>query len=96
MFSEQEIQNLKKALPTRAAYDISEQTGISRSTIYKFFNGGKVRTYCAQRIFESALLLVEQAQITAGTLKAKCQLILNEDQESYNGGKDGNRVSATE
>lgn len=76
MFTSEQINKVKGELPIRAAYTIAEDTGISRPTIYKFFNGGQVRSYYANEIMESALKLVEQKNFTVNSLQKKYQTLL--------------------
>lgn len=82
MFSTEEISKIKNELPIRAAYLINEKTGISRPTIYKFFNGGKVRPYYAREILECALDLVEERKNTIVSLRDKFRSLLQDPDEA--------------
>ncbi len=75
MITKKQIRQLKKELPLRAAYTIAEETGISRPTIYKFLNGGRVREYYAKEIMVSALKIIDDSKASSEILNKWYEMV---------------------
>jgi|CXWL01.1.fsa_nt_gi predicted transcriptional regulator len=79
MFTQTDVNILKRVLPTSAVMEINKRTGISRPTIYRFLNGEKIRTRLQIRIYTTALKIIERDKITTGKIKQERSRILNSD-----------------
>lgn len=79
MFSQIDVDILKKELPASAVIEINKKTGISRPTIYRFFNGERIRARFQIRIYTAALKIIEKDKITEGKIKKERSRILNMD-----------------
>ncbi len=79
MFTQTDVNILKKELPTSAVMEINKRTGISRPTIYRFLSGEKIRTGLQIRIYTTALKIIERDKITTGKIKQERSRILNSD-----------------
>lgn len=76
MFTQHDVQILVKLLPSQAVRLIRQKTTISKPTIKKFFDGGKIRTDLAQRIYEAALSLIEENNSKENELRKKTARLL--------------------
>lgn len=79
MFTQSDVNILKKELPTSAVMEINKRTGISRPTIYRFFNGDKICSRLQIRIYTTALKIIERDKITTGKIKQERSRIFNSD-----------------
>jgi len=78
MFTQNDVDILLKELPSNAVLDIYKDTGISRPTIYRFLDGKKIRSGLQERIYISALKVIEQDKIKTRKIKQERSRILNE------------------
>lgn len=69
MFTQEDVNIIKKELPTSAIMDIHKKTGISRPTIYRFLNGKKIRSTFQERIYLAALKFIERDKIKTNKIK---------------------------
>lgn len=69
MFTQEDVNIIKKELPTCAVMDIHKKTGISRPTIYRFLNGKKIRSTFQERIYLAALKFIERDKIKTSKIK---------------------------
>ena len=72
-FSEVEIKKLKSELPPNGIVKIAELTGISKATIYKFFNHKKIRLSTAGEIVEAGLKVIQEDSSYIGRLKLQIE-----------------------
>ena len=77
MFTENEIKKIKEKLPDSWVQLIHEQAGVSPSTIRKYFNGGKIRSYLVMDVMKGALSVIEQNKKTASSIKEKFSSIIS-------------------
>ena len=75
MFTQEDVNIIKKELPTSAIMDIHKKTGISRPTIYRFLNGKKIRSTFQERIYLAALKFIERDKIKTNKIKKERILI---------------------
>ena len=76
MFTGEEIEKMKEQLPKGAIATISNETGISMSSVYKFLNGGEIRGYLLEEIVTKALTLIEQSKKNKIELKEKFNSVI--------------------
>jgi len=76
MFTQEDVNIIKKELPSSAIMEIYHKTGISRPTIYRFLNGKKVRTNSQQRIYVAALKIIERDKVKTSRIKRERSRIL--------------------
>jgi len=60
MFTQEDVNIIVSELPTGAITEISRETTISRPTVYRFFNGKKVRPASQSRIYMAALKIIQR------------------------------------
>lgn len=78
MFTQEDVNIIKKELPTSAIMEIHRKTGISRPTIYRFLKGEKIRSRFQERIYLAALKIIEQDKIRTDKIKRERKRILKE------------------
>lgn len=76
MFTQEDVNIIKKELPTSAIMEIHQKTGISRPTIYRFLNGEKIRSQFQERIYVAALKIIERDKIKTSKIKRERLRIL--------------------
>lgn len=85
MFAQSEVQCLKVELTNR--YNsfpdkIVEKTGISRVTIYKFFNGQRIRPANAEKVYKAAVELLKDKIDKQKALTDKVHDLIQTDQQT--------------
>lgn len=78
MFTQEDVNIIKKELPTSAVMEIHKKTGISRPTIYRFLGGEKIRSGYQERIYMAALKIIERDKLKTNKIKRERLRILNE------------------
>lgn len=76
MFTQEDVNIIKEALPSSAIMEIHEKTGISRPTIYRFMKGEKIRWHLQQIIYVAALKIIERDKIKTNKIKKERSRIL--------------------
>lgn len=76
MFTQDDVNIIKNALPTSAIMEISKMTGISRPTIYRFLGGRKIRYRFQEKIYVAALKFIERDKIKTKKIKKERSRIL--------------------
>lgn len=76
MFTQEDVNIIKKELPSSAIMEIHKKTGISRPTIYRFLNGEKVRSVYQHRIYTVALKIIESDKVKTNKIKKERKRIL--------------------
>lgn len=79
MFTQEDVNIINNELPTSAVMEISKKTGISRPTIYRFLKGNKIRTSYQERIYVTALKIIERDKIKTQKIKEQRSRILSEN-----------------
>ncbi|MCC6370633.1 MAG: hypothetical protein IT236_06505 [Bacteroidia bacterium] len=59
MFTQEDVDILKSALPKGSAGIIQERTGISAPTVHRFLRVGKIKLVNQKKIYAEALKLIE-------------------------------------
>lgn len=77
MFTKEEIELVKNELPDRAMTQLAIETGISRPTIYRFFEGKKIKSYMQEQIYLAALKIIDQYQKKKNHLLKKTELVFS-------------------
>lgn len=77
MFTQEDVDMIVNELPSSAIIEIAEKTGISRPTVYRFFNGTKIRTDLQERIYVAALKIIERDRNRSQKIKDERSRILN-------------------
>jgi hypothetical protein len=77
MFTTEEINELKESLPKNGIHLIYDRTGISRPTIYKFFEVGDVRLPQMEKIWIEGWLVVKEFKEKKAELKSHAQEVIN-------------------
>ncbi|MCX6180984.1 MAG: hypothetical protein NT150_03525 [Bacteroidetes bacterium] len=72
-----DIFGLKENLPVSGVTLIAMDTGISRPTIYKFFQTGKTKRCISRKIITSALKIIGQEDQKDYQLKREIKKIIN-------------------
>lgn len=75
MFTKEEIELIKRELPSRAVTELAKETGISRPTIYRFFEGKKVKSYLQETIYLAALRVIEKHQKRKSYIRLKMEKV---------------------
>lgn len=78
MFTQEDVNIIKKELPSSAIMEIHKKTGISRPTIYRFLNGEKIRSAYQHRIYLAALKIIEKDKIRTNKIMQERGRILKE------------------
>ena len=73
----EDIFGLKENLPVRGVALIAMDTGISRPTIYKFFQTGKTKRSIARKIITSAIKIIGQEDQKDYQLKREIKKIIS-------------------
>lgn len=60
MFTQEDVNIIALELPAGAIAEISRETTISRPTVYRFFNGKKIRNASQSRIYLAALKIIKR------------------------------------
>lgn len=77
MFTQTDVDMIVNELPSSAIMEISEKTGISRPTVYRFFKGVKIRSSLQERIYVAALKIIERDRNRSQKIKDERDRILN-------------------
>jgi len=77
MFTAEEINELKEALPKNGIHLIHNRTGVSRPTIYKFFETGDVKLHQIEKIWTEGWSVVKEFKEKKAELKSHAQEIIN-------------------
>lgn len=77
MFTQNDVDILKKQLPTSAIMEIFKRSKVSRPTIYRFLKGKKVRYSLQLKIYSAALKIIERDKIRTEKIKLQRERILN-------------------
>ncbi len=77
MFTVEEIKELKESLPKNGIHLIHNRTGISRPTIYKFFEAGDVKLPQMEKIWIDGWLVVKEYKEKRAKLKSHAQQVIN-------------------
>lgn len=82
MFTKEEIELIKNELPDRAMTQLAIETGISRPTIYRFFEGKKIKSHMQEQIYLAALKIIEQYQKKKSSIKKKTDMLFSRSNPS--------------
>lgn len=81
MFTKDEINELKSALPSNGVLLLRRRTRISRLTIYKFLEGTDIRIDLAEQIWKEGWTIVQEAREKKAELKRHADQVLNKKYE---------------
>ena len=77
MFTAEEINQLKESLPKNGIRLIHNRTGVSRPTIYKFFETGDVKLHQIEKIWTEGWSVVKEFKEKKAELKSHAQEVIN-------------------
>lgn len=69
MFTQEDVNRIALELPAKAMQDIASKAHVSRPTVYRFFQGIKVRQQ--ERIYMAALSVIERDRIRVQRVREK-------------------------
>ncbi len=76
MFTQDQLKKIQELLPDDWGNLISNTSGISKTTIYKYFRGENVRSYYRNQILRTAFELIEKEQESIQSNQEKYEMIL--------------------
>jgi hypothetical protein len=77
MFTTEETNELKKALPYRGIQMICNRTGVSRPTIYRFLEGADVGIEYTEKIWKEGWSIIRELKEKRAELKKHAQEVIN-------------------
>lgn len=78
MFTQEDVDMIAVELPSSAMEMIATKAGVSKPTVYRFFQGIKIREQSGERIYLAALKLIQKNKARAKRIRAKRAKILNQ------------------
>ena len=77
MFTVEEVSELKNSLPRNGIHLIHTRTGVSRPTIYKFFEGGDIGLAQMEKIWKEGWSIIREYKQKRKELKEHAQKVIN-------------------
>jgi hypothetical protein len=77
MFTNKELDEMKDALPYKGIHLIHSRTGVSRPTIYKFFEGKDVGLSQMEKIWKEGWTIIRELKEKRAELKKHAQEVIN-------------------
>ena len=77
MFTIDEITELKKTLPPKGIHLIHIRTGVSRPTIYKFFEGKDIGVPQMEKIWFEGWMIIKEFKEKRAKLKEYAQKVID-------------------
>lgn len=77
MFTIDEINELKNTLPQKGIHLIHNRTGVSRPTIYKFFEGKDIGLSQMEKIWIEGWLIIKEFKERRAKLKEHAQKVID-------------------
>lgn len=84
MFSQQDVEILKAALPPDCRDEIAQEAKVCRMTVYRFLTGQSVKPKTQRLIYMAALTVIERAKNKTNEIRYLRSKLLNNNNDHYN------------
>lgn len=78
MYTQDDVDMIAVELPSSAMEKIATKAGVSKPTVYRFFQGVKIREQSQERIYQAALQVIQKNKTRKKKLQEKRAKILNQ------------------
>ena len=82
MFTQADVDMIALELPSAAIGQIASKAGVSKPTVYRFFQGIKVRPDSQERIYLAALKVIQKEKARIRRIREKRAGVLNQKPEN--------------